>query len=232
MAKAKRGVLYVMWGEKAEAMLQRAMASVKAVHPELPIEVARIPIELEENDHPNKMFLQKARMFDLSPFEETAYLDADTMVLGRLDYAFEKAAQFGVACSICENPWARRHLSIKGDVIEYNTGAIFFAQQAKPLFDEWKKLAGELDSTHRGAYKGQPYEMPYNDQCSFSAAVHALNISPFVLPLNWNFRPKWYRSFFGPIKIWHDHSTPHDVFKQMSAYYEKDDAIIQYHPIS
>ena len=26
-----------------------------------------------------------------------------------------------------------------------------------------------------------------------------------MLPYNWNFRPQWHKSFFGPIKIWHDY---------------------------
>jgi hypothetical protein len=29
-----------------------------------------------------------------------------------------------------------------------------------------------------------------------------------VLPLNWNFRPKWTPAWFGLIKIWHDYADP------------------------
>ncbi len=44
--------------------------------------------------------LCKCAMFDLSPFAETVFLDADTVVLGDLTFAFEKAAAFGLACSL------------------------------------------------------------------------------------------------------------------------------------
>ncbi|MEJ0070814.1 MAG: hypothetical protein WDO24_21130 [Pseudomonadota bacterium] len=42
-------------------------------------------------------------MFEHSPFETTVYLDADTVVLGRLDYGFEMAERFGLACCHCVN---------------------------------------------------------------------------------------------------------------------------------
>ena len=56
-------------------------------------------------DDPIKGLLQKSQMFQFSPFRETLYLDADTVVLGRLDFAFLKAQEFGLACCICECPW-------------------------------------------------------------------------------------------------------------------------------
>ena len=69
-------------------------------------------------------FPDKAVMRDMTPFEETIFLDADTMVMGRLDYAIEQARRVGLACSICECPWARRYGGIEGEVIEYNTGTV------------------------------------------------------------------------------------------------------------
>jgi hypothetical protein len=47
-------------------------------------------------------------MAAMTPFEETLFLDADTVPLGRLDFGFEQAQRFGLACCICEVPWARR----------------------------------------------------------------------------------------------------------------------------
>ena len=76
-------------------------------------------------------------MYEQSPYEETIYLDADTEVLERLDFAIEKAVQFHLACVICEAPYARRYLkSITGDTIEYNTGVLFFrkSEVTAPLF--------------------------------------------------------------------------------------------------
>src|SRR5262245_11509367 len=131
-----RGVLYVVWGDKIESLLQRSIASVKAIHPELPIQIVRC---VDETAY--FALAQKSAMFTTTAFDETLFLDADTVVLDRLDYGFEKAAQFGLACCICENPWARRYetFQAKHDMVEYNTGVLFFSRAARPVFDAWAR---------------------------------------------------------------------------------------------
>ena len=108
---SERGVIYMVWGRgvKIERALERSRKSVAAVHPELPVEVIR----LDDANDPCKGLLEKARMFERSPFHETLFLDADTVVLGRLDYGFRKAQDFGLACCICECPWARRYAGFR-----------------------------------------------------------------------------------------------------------------------
>src|SRR5690606_387046 len=71
--------------------------------------------------------------------------------------------------------------------------------------------AKEIDSSVRfhddyGELKTQPV----NDQAGLAKAIEDTGFNPFILPLNWNFRPKWHRSFVGPIKIWHDYADPTD----------------------
>ena len=39
---ASRGVLYLVWGRFDQTLLDRAIASVREYHPELPVEVARL----------------------------------------------------------------------------------------------------------------------------------------------------------------------------------------------
>ncbi len=225
---SNRGVLYIVWGDKIEPMLQRSMASVKNIHPELPIEVIRC-----SDDRAFYALEQKSSMFSLSPFEETLFLDADTIVFDRLDYGFEKAAQFGLACCICENPWARRYevFKSKHDMVEYNTGVLFFSGAAQPIFDAWAKLAPELDSTLYLTKDDQLARMPYNDQCSFAAAVEEAGISPFILPLNWNFRAEFTESFFGPIKIFHSYLDPPGDLAKLNAQYRSDETVIGQHRI-
>jgi hypothetical protein len=196
---AGRGVLYMKWGAKAEPLVQRSLASMRAIHPELAIHAVDLPQDAS--------LLDKATMFDLSPFEETLFLDVDTVVLDRLDFGFERARQFGLACCICECPWARRYGSLSGDLVEYNTGVLFFTRQMKPLFDAWKNTVARLDSSI--TFLTAPNKlgrMPMNDQAGFAHAVAEMGISPYVLPLNWNLRPLWQKTFFGPIKIWHDYA--------------------------
>src|SRR4051794_26811284 len=97
------GVVYVVWGD-VEQSLQRSIASLRAVHPELPVHVRRLS--------EGASLFDKSAMFDFTPFDHTLYLDADTIVLGRLDFGFESAARYGLACCINECPWARRYAGL------------------------------------------------------------------------------------------------------------------------
>ena len=78
---------------------------------------------------------------------------------------------------------------------------------------------------------GRVGRMPYNDQASFAVAVERLQFNPFVLPLNWNFRPIWQRSFFGPLKIWHDYNDAPQFFDGIKKAYADPDTIIQFHEV-
>ncbi|MGA6938415.1 MAG: hypothetical protein WB041_23965 [Pseudolabrys sp.] len=224
---SERGVLYMVWGhdDKTEGALQRSIQSLKEIHPELPVEVCRL-----KSEDPIKGLLQKVRMFDLSPFRQTLFLDADTVVLGRLDFGFTKAEEFGLACCISTCPWAKRHTGVQGETIEYNTGVMFFGPQAKLIFESWSRLAPQIDSSILWYdQRGEIRRMPHADQGSFAVAVEDAKFSPFVLPVNWNFQPKWQLSFFGPIKIWHDWGELPPFFSEMRRYYDQPEAIIQYH---
>jgi lipopolysaccharide biosynthesis glycosyltransferase len=225
---SERGVIYIVWGrdDATERALDRSCRSLKATHPELPVEVFRI-----EADDPIKALLQKSRMFELSPFRETLYLDADTIVLDRLDFAFLKAEEFGLACCICECPWARRYAGImQGETVEYNTGVLFFCEQARSVFETWAQLAPQIDSSMIFlSSEDHQLRMLHNDQCSFAVAIEQTKFLPFVLPLNWNFRPRYQLSFFGPIKIWHAYEEPPPFFPELRKYYNEPKAIIQYH---
>jgi hypothetical protein len=221
-----RGILSIYWGDESKLPIERLKTSVKKFHSSLPHEIVKVEAPRGDPSSLN----QKAGMFDLSPFDETLFLDLDTVVLGSLDFGFQKAKQFGMALSICEAPWGRRYPKIfVGDETEYNTGVIFFTKAAKPVFDKWKELAATIDSSILGVNEKGLYTMPANDQGSFALAVEKTEFNPFVLSLNWNFRPQWHRSFFGPIKIWHDYSDPPPFFHELNAYYSNVDSVIQYH---
>jgi len=221
-----RGIISIYWGDESKLPIERLKASVKRFHPELCHEI--IKVEAPSGD-PGSLN-QKAAMFDLSPFDETLFLDLDTVVMSTLNFGFEKADNFGLAIAICEAPWGRRYSKIfAGDQIEYNTGVIFFTKQAKPVFDKWKELANTIDSSIIAVGDNGMYVMPANDQGSFALAIENTGFNPFILPLNWNFRPMWHRSFFGPIKIWHDYSDPPRFFEELNTYYINKDSIIQYH---
>ena len=227
MEKQERGVLYMVWGSNVEPVLQRSIASVKASHPELPIEVVRI----DADPNSQESLLAKANIYARSPFRETLFLDADTIVLDRLDFGFEKARQFGLAICICEAPWARPPTGRAnyGDIVEYNTGVIFFTERAKPTFDAWAAIAPTLDSSIRFYQDGKLAIMRAADQGSFALAVAETGISPFVLPRNWNFRALLERVYIGPIKIWHAYDPIPPGILDVMAYYRQPNAIVQNH---
>lgn len=224
---AKRGFLYLHWGDN-RAMLDRSLASVAEQHPELPVHVERLPAAAT--------LLDKARMYDLSPFDETCFLDHDTVVLGRLDHGFGLAVRRGLACCICENPWARRYggLTAAGDMVEYNTGVLFFTKAValNDLFRRWERLNRTSDSSilFRGPDRAL-HCMPYNDQAGFALAVDGLEHPPAILPLNWNFRPAWHRSWWGPIKIWHDYSAPPADLLAFTIQQQQPGAVLEYHTL-
>ena len=217
---AKRGVLYVVWGEYNETVLERSRQSLARVHPGLPVEIAELPA--------GSTLLDKARMMELSPFDETLFLDADTVVLDDLTFGFEQARRFALACSICECPWARRYGGLSGDMIEYNTGVLFFTNEAKPVFDAWRACVIEIDSSivfHNGEELAR---MSLNDQAGFAKAIDDTGVRPFVLPYNWNFRPKWHKSWFGPLKIWHDYSDVPEPLCVHNAEQAISDSIVRF----
>jgi hypothetical protein len=190
------GVLYMVWGEQAKQLCQRSVQSLQQQHPELPFKILELP--------PSATLLEKALMFDASPWDATLFLDADTVVLGRLDYAFQKAEQFGLACCINETPWARRYASLSGDSVEYNTGVLFWSRKAEAVFRAWEQhvgIASDIEVFIDGRYIPA---MPRNDQAGFAKAVEVTGFNPFVLPLNWNWRPLFQPMISGTVKIWHD----------------------------
>lgn len=223
-----RGIVSIYWGDESKLPIERLKASVTKFHPELPHEIIKVEAPTDSASSLNL----KASMFDMSPFDETLFLDIDTVVLGDLGFGFEKAKQFGLAIAICESPYAKRYRNIfSGDQVEYNTGVIFFSRSAKPIFDAWKIFSEEVDSENFGVSfdSGEIFRQPANDQGPFALAVEKTGFNPFVLPMNWNFRPLWQKSFCGPIKIWHDYADPPPFFNELSSYYSSPDSIIQYH---
>ncbi len=184
-------------------VINRSIASLKKWHPELEYHVAKMP---DDGD-----LRCKAKMYDLSPFDETLFLDADTVVMGNLDYGFQQIARHGIALCISASPWARRYrgLSDRGDLVEYNTGVIFFRKQqlTAQVFEQWK-LGHEIDSWSDFLAPDGVKFMPVNDQAAFAYAVDYHHFNPFVLPVNWNLNPTWQTSLFGPIKIYHRYMPP------------------------
>ena len=229
---SRRGALYLIWepaqpradGWSIKPFLERAIASFKTHHPELPHHVAILPRGSTLHD--------KATMFEHTPFESTVFLDADTVVLGRLDYGFEMAERFGLACSHNVSPWLCRYVEVTGDWVEYNTGVLFFTAAARDTFDAWRTTAPVLDSRATFMRNGVEMVSPRDDQLSFSHAVRNRDRPPFGLPINWNFAPPFHNAFFGPLKVWHSYAEVPASILAVNRYYEQPGAIMQFHEMT
>ncbi len=201
-----KGCIWMVWGdnEKVEKALPRSVDSLRKYHPDLQIQLIKMP---EDSD-----LRCKSRMFELSPFDETLYLDADTVVLGKLDFGFEKAKKFGIAITINISPWANRYagLADRGDLREFDTGVIFFSKQhkeAERVFQTWQ-ASGDINSECLFLSADGPAKMLVNDQCGFAHAVDVCEFNPFCLPVNWNLHPRWQKTLFGKLLVWHDYNDP------------------------
>lgn len=203
-----RGIVYLIWKGYTDPApaLQRSLASIAHWHPELPVEVVEIP-PAADGTPPD--LRAKARMYDVTPFEQTLFLDADTTVLGNLDYGFMKAAQHGIALCINANPWQRRYYKVEPpvhpDEIEYSSGVVFFDKTragVREVFARWKE---NHDVPSCSMFIGPEglRQQAINDQAGFTLAIEQTGFNPFVLPLNWNLYPRWQKHFWGEIKIWH-----------------------------
>ena len=235
-----RGILYIVYGDKADKVLERSRASVEKWHPELEVDVVRLDAE-----HPAGL-LRKAEMGELSPFDETLFLDADTVLLDRVDYLFDQAQRYGIAAAICECPWARRYQGsgLPLESVEWNTGVIAWAKSEAALerrawppkfFAAWKRAAAAVDSSITWVSdqsKGSLVRMASNDQASFTAALLECDINPGAVPINYNLRPQWHRTFFGPVKVWHDYADPPAKLLEWADYYRQPGAIVQYHDLA
>lgn len=195
--------MWMVWGEDQDRFLQRSVESVEQTNPGIGKHIVHIDGGSSLNE--------KSRMADFTKFDTTLFLDADTVVFGDLTYGFEKAERFGLALCINECPWACRYKyagRFGENSIEYNTGVMFFTAASRRVFTTWATLAGTFDSRMEWERDGQQFVMLENDQAAFAASIEETGYNPFVLSTNWNVRPVWQKSLFGPPVVWHDRSQP------------------------
>lgn len=157
---AERGALYVAYGERAREQCLASIATLREVAPGLPVAVVS-DTPLEGADHQithvecdRGARTQKTRMYALSPFRETLFLDADTRVLvdpapgfGLLEYADVVLSQDPVRM-FNEQTWphldrrevaATRQETGGGELLYWNSGVILFkrSERARALFQAW-----------------------------------------------------------------------------------------------
>tara|TARA_B100000989_G_scaffold56062_1_gene37830 strand:- start:2913 stop:3608 length:696 start_codon:yes stop_codon:yes gene_type:complete len=206
-----RGITYVAWGKCIPEAERSALSARKFNYKSCLITTEPITSKcfdkiIKVNDKLSQNF-NILNTYELTPWDQTLWLDSDTLILGNLDFAFEKAQDFGISIVIAPHSClgGRNLKNINQDSPEYNCGAMWIDKHHPKMMnfgDKWKDIVKN--------YNGRGW---WTDQSSVSYAIHKLKINPFILPLNWNFRAYMDNEFsngeyhssngYGPIKVWH-----------------------------
>ena len=208
--EAEKGVLYIAYGEKARAGAVASIKSLRRSNPDLPVAVVSDTPVGAEADWICHLDLSlgarevKTRIYSLSPFRKTLYLDADTEVLGSGEGGFRLLDFFDAVLAIDPNKILSRvkWAALNPEEIEttkseigtaevqyYNSGAIFFRRndRCQRFFQEWHAQWKRWGRQDQLALVRALYRQP-------------IRIAPMREP--WNTHRKAVARF-----VWHKHRT-------------------------
>ncbi len=191
---AEEGILYVAYGEKAIANVENSIRLVKNFAGKLPIAVisdkrvegADYLIRHIEVDAGARAM--KTRMYSLSPFRKTLFLDADTEMQSDPMHGFKMLENFDLVMAqdpvriFNQTKWPGLvHEEVKetikatggGEFLYYNSGVMFFrrSEANKKLFqawnEEWTKWARQdqpalFRAMYRNPVRIAPMRAPWN----------------------------------------------------------------------
>jgi len=206
------GALYIAYGEKACQGANKSIRSLRKFDPELPIAAIGDPEGGRCGadywiSHPDLSLGArevKTRIYSLSPWKHTLYLDADTEVVGKTDGGFRLLDFFDVVLAIDPNKILSRATwkaldpeelaATKGEigtaeVQYYNSGVILFQRndRLRAFFQDWH---------------AQWLRWRKQDQLALLRALyrHPVRVAPMREP--WNTHRKTVARF-----VWHRHRT-------------------------
>ncbi len=145
---------------------------------------------------------RKSMMGELTPFDQTLYLDCDVVLLShRLTYAWRLLEQDGglvmaIGRSVVGGKRFEKY-GLDSGATYHNTGVVFFdTRKTARLFKEWKSVC--LES-----------ETEYSDEYLLNALLYERNYPVASLPPAWNLRTAKPYPFLKHLRIWHSSdSTP------------------------
>jgi hypothetical protein len=159
---AEEGVLYIAYGERAVANAEQSIASLKEWAPRLMVAVASdqqvkgADIWIKHVDIDRGARNVKTRMYAISPFRKTLFLDADTFVLSDPAHGFKMLDLVDMVMGqdavriFNRTTWAAldkdevattKSETDGGELCYYNTGVIFFrrSEAMRQLMQAWHK---------------------------------------------------------------------------------------------
>jgi len=187
-----RGVVYIAFGQAYLAEMELSIRSLKQFHPDMPITVfsdtlsPSLPVIDWRPIAPSHL-RPKVDHLSQTPYEQTLFLDTDTIIASPIDDMFEILPKFDLG--LCHD-LARKRERYSRIINEYslipyaypelNTGVIVFQKNQKTtdLFHRWNKLF----------YRYLP-DVPW-DQPTFRVAVWQSSANLHVFPTEYNIRSK------------------------------------------
>lgn len=186
MAEASRGVLYIAWGAAHVEVARRSAASVKASNPSL-----KTAIWCAQEDDttgfdlsfviPSGLARPKVDLLTETPFDETLYLDNDTIVRHDLGSLFDLLKKFEI-CGAHVALWHRpRHnrrwqMDVPESFPEINCGVLLYRSSDRvfDFFRDWSKAFVEAGFSV--------------DQVTFRSLLWQSDIRFYVFPPQFNKR--------------------------------------------
>lgn len=187
-----RGVLYIVFGNEFIQEMKFSAESVKKYNPNLPITVfSDRNIECEFIDDVQIMEVRHMRpkidYINMAPYDQTLFLDTDTIVNHSLNDLFGILDKYDIALA---HDLARKRKKFFHTIPEYgeipysfsevNTGVMAFNKNEKvqKLFSAWRENFYKY-------YNVVPWDQP-----SFRISLWASDVRLYVLPVEYNIRSK------------------------------------------
>lgn len=205
-----QGIIYVATGAKYLVEAIKSATSAKKYMPHLPITLFTDSPDFKAPgreafdqiirlENPSHNFEDKIRPLKESPYQQTLFLDTDTLILDDCSEIFAPLRRYDMA--VCHE-YHRIEFDFEKPLECFpvlNTGVICYRKST--AFDQFMNSWVEL-------YKNHYKKINIADQPAFRDALYHSDLTIFVLPNEYNFRP-FYPCFvggFSKVKIVHDHN--------------------------
>lgn len=184
------GIVYVAMGIKCQNELIESIKSVRKIYNNIPIKVfsdckSEIP-EVNQQiycTYSDDLFLDKVTYISQTDFEQTLFLDTDTILVSPVDDAIILLNQFDMM--FCHAPFRKTGFTtdIPDAFSEINTGVIFYRNNPKTqqFFNTWL-------TTYKDNLKNRSTLGYFNDQTSFMQCLYVSDMRYYILPNEFNLR--------------------------------------------
>ena len=185
-----RGVVYIGTGDRIVEELLRSAESLKKIHPEMRVTVFSDrsidrpdlfeSVELIED--PKYSYIDKILPLLRTPYEETLYLDSDTIIVHSITALFDLLDRFDLAVALEPKPKKLEYPSEAPESFpEYNTG-VFSYRRNEAVYDFFKKW--HLIYSHQRANVPKTT----HDQPAFREALYLASVRFATIPNQYNLR--------------------------------------------